>query len=91
MNKADQVKALVEKAGGKLFSVQFVKKDGTVRSMTCRREVHKFSSGGTAGYSSNLNNVGVYEFCERQGKQAYRCFNAENVIAMKVNGKEYKF
>lgn len=91
MTKADQVKALVEQAGGKIFSVQFVKKDGTIRSMTCRREVHKYANGGTAGYSSNPNNVGVYEFCERQGKEAYRCFNAENVLAMKVNGKEYKF
>ena len=46
-NKVDQVKALVEQAGGKFFfSVQFVKKDGTIRSMTCRREVAKVSKRG---------------------------------------------
>lgn len=90
-NKVDQVKALVEQAGGKFFNVQFVKKDGTIRSMTCRREVAKYSSGGEAGYSANPNNVGVWEVCECQGKEAYRCFNAENVIAMKVKGMEYKF
>ena len=91
MNKVEQVKALVEQAGGKIFSVKFVKKDGTIRSMTCRREVHKYANGGEAGYSSNPNNVGVYEFCERKGREGYRCFDAENVLTMKVNGVEYKF
>lgn len=91
MKKVDQVKALVEQSGGKLFSVKFVKKDGTIRTMTCRREVHKYSGGGVAGYSNNPNNIGVYEFCERQGKEGHRCFDAGSVLAMKVKGVEYKF
>ena len=91
MNKVDKVMNLVEKAQGRIFSVEFIKKDGTIRKMTCRREVHKYSKGGKAGYEVNPLNVGVYEFCQRQGKEAYRNFNADRVLKMKVDGVEYTF
>lgn len=94
-NKAQKVNALIEQAGGKIFSVEFVKKDGSIRKMTCRRGVDKYSDGGVAGYSVNPENIGVFELAHgdsaRKGKENYRCFNANNVLTMKVNGVEYKF
>jgi hypothetical protein len=70
---------------GKIFSVQFIKKNGEVRDMTCRLGVQKFLKGGksTTAHIPNLINV-----CELT-KQQYRCVNTDTLIKLKVAGEEY--
>lgn len=91
MSNSEVIKNLVASTNGKIFTVSFVKKDGNLRTLTGRTGVSKYTNGGVAGWKSNDDNIGVFEFCERQGKEAYRCFNANSVKSLKISGKVYNF
>ena len=45
-----EVKQLRELVQNKIFSVEFTKKDGTLRKMVCRLGVKKHLKGGELGY-----------------------------------------
>lgn len=66
---------------GKIFSVEFEKKDGTIREMVCRKDVRKHLKGGPTMYNPSVN-MGVFDMQIQQ----YRSFAYDRVI--KVNGKE---
>ena len=90
-NKASKIVSLVESAGERIFSVKFVKVDGSERTMVCRRGVVKHSNGGEAGYAVNPDNIGVFEMGKEGGRENYRCFNANRVVEMKVGGVTHNF
>jgi len=49
--KQEKVEELIDSmSNGRIFSVQFVKKDGTVRDMVCRKGVRKGVKGTGAGW-----------------------------------------
>jgi hypothetical protein len=65
-------------SNGKIFSVEFVKKDGSVRLMNCRLGVTKYLKGG----SSTLNPdkfITVYDL----QSEGYRAINKESIINVK--------
>lgn len=72
-------------ANGKFFSVKFVKKDGSIREMTCRLGVKKALRGGERTLPLSYivaYDVNVQEDDKRGG---YRAINPETVL--EVNGK----
>ena len=91
LNKIQTVKELVASTQGKIFNVDFIKADGSLRNMTCRIDVAKYTSGGVAGWKSNDENVGVFEMNGAGGKESYRAFNAGRVVKLKIAGKEHTF
>lgn len=73
---------------GCIFSATFVKKDGEVRTMNCRRKVTKGVTGkGMKFKPSDKNLLVVYDM----HKQGFRMINLETLIEAKVNGLTYKF
>jgi len=56
-----------EKVQGKIFSVSFIKKDGTERTMVCRLGVQKHLSGG-----KNVNDPSQHLTVFDMHKKAYR-------------------
>ena len=46
----DAIREAVEKAKGRIFSVEFIKKDGTLRKMIARTGVKKHLRGGELPY-----------------------------------------
>ena len=65
-------------SNGKIFSVEFVKKDGSVRLMNCRLGVTKYLKGG----SSTLNPdkfITVYDL----QSEGYRAINKDSIINVK--------
>ena len=48
-------------AGGKFFSVEFEKKDGTLRKMTCRLGVKKHLKGGKSTVAHKNELLTVFE------------------------------
>ena len=42
-----ELRNLLDTTNGKVFSVHFVKKDGSLREMVCRNEVTKGTKGGS--------------------------------------------
>lgn len=68
---------------GQIFSVDFIKKDGSVRTMNCRMGVKSKLKGGQAKYDAESRNLlTVYDM----QKGAYRTINADTVFAVRCHG-----
>ncbi|MDB4311824.1 hypothetical protein N9937_00175 [bacterium] len=86
-------KEMIELAGsnGKIFTIAFEKKDGSVRKMNARLNVAKYTSGGVRSTAGNPNIMGVYdmklrkELTVEEGKKAYRSLDLNRVIS--INGR----
>ena len=74
---------------GKIFSVTFIKADGSVRFMVCRTGVTKYRKMPTfvdkMQQKINPNLVTVFDM---QAK-AYRSFHQDRVLALKTKGTVY--
>ena len=94
--EAQSAKEAIEFAGskGKIFTVTFTKKDGTLREMNARLHVAKYTSGGKRSTTDNPNIMGLYdmklrrELTEAEGKRAYRSLDLNKVIS--VNGRGFQ-
>lgn len=73
-----------ELKNGRIFSVSFHKKDGTLREMTARLGVKKHLKGGTLSYNpKEHNNLIVFDMV----KKGYRTIPFDRVISLKANGE----
>jgi hypothetical protein len=69
---------------GKLFSVTFKKKDGSLRTMTARLGVRKYLTGGGSKFDAEANGmVRVFSM----GDLGYRTVTAEKIIKLKAYGR----
>lgn len=85
MINKEELKQLVASTHGKFFSCKFVKKDNTVRKMTCRTGVTKHLKGVGAKYhKDNLRVV----FCS--AALDYRNINYDTIFEFKFRGKKYE-
>jgi hypothetical protein len=74
--------------GNKIFSVEFVKKDGSVREMVCRFGVTKHLKGGELNHNpAELGHLIVFDM----QKEAYRTINVNTLKRIKFEGQEYIF
>ena len=73
---------------GKIFSATFEKKDGTIRTINCRRNVSKGVKG--VGYSFNPMSKGLLSVYDMQSK-GFRFIYLETLVEAKVNGEIFKF
>ena len=78
----------IQNFNGTLFRAEFVKKDGSIRKMTCRTGVKKGVKGG--GYSHTADprtsNITVYEFPQGQ----FRAINIDRLLTIKHGDTEYE-
>jgi len=77
---------IIEQTQGKIFAVQFIKKDGTIRMMLARLGVQKNLKGGSNGASAKNNLVTVWDMVAN----GYRMINLETLISLKASGREYQ-
>lgn len=82
--KFENIKKAVElgMSEGRIVTVNFIKKDGTIRTMNARKGVKKHLKGGKSTISHKSNLIGCFDM--QNG--GYRCINAETVISMKAAG-----
>ena len=72
-------------ADGKIFTVEFIKKDGTLRKMNARLGVKKHLKGGTLAFDpSERNLLPVFDM----QKEGYRMINSSTILNIKIGGKE---
>lgn len=76
MTDRAKLKKAIEGTGGKFFTVQFIKKDGNVRTMNCRLGVTK-GIKGTGNKKSAPNIITVWDAKKKQ----YRSVNLETCFA----------
>lgn len=81
----NNLKQFVENTNGKIFSVNFRKKDGSMREMVCRTGVKKHLKGGESTIAGKENLVSVYDV----QAEGYRCINLDTVTKVKYAGEEY--
>ena len=73
------IKEKIQEQGGKFFSVEFTKKDGTTRVMLCKAGVTKYLKGGKRTVGNDVQVVFDMH------KMQYRSFRYDSVI--KINNK----
>lgn len=84
----EDLKNIISLLGDKIFTVTFVKKDGTVRVMNARRGVKKGVKGVGMSYDPYSKNlIPVYDM----QKGAFRMINAETILEIKAEKETYKF
>lgn len=76
---------LTSRAGGRFFSITFVKADGTTRKMVCRLGV-KQHAGGKSSDQFNYSLLTVYDVQSR----GFRNINLETVQSYTISGLTYK-
>ena len=84
--KRDKAINMIKQSEGKIFAVDFVKKDKTRRHMLCRRGVTSYLKGGELKY--NPEEKALVVVFDMQ-KKDYRMINLETLFKMKMNHKTY--
>jgi len=77
---------LLKATHGKIFSCEFVKKDGSLRKMIARLGVAKNLKGGKNGASESNALVTVYDMAAK----GYRMINLATLKTIKVAGVTYE-
>lgn len=76
---------LREFVGSKIFNIEFIKKNGAIRTMNARFGVSKGVTGNGPRKPGHL--ITVFDM----NANAFRCFNNESVLRVKCNGVTFKF
>ena len=80
------LKNMIRSTNGKIFRVNFIKKDGTARKMVCRIKVKKNVNGN--GHRIGLASAVIRVFDMQ--KLAYRSIPLDRVINMLIAKQEYQ-
>jgi len=77
---------MITNTKGKIFGVKFYKKDGTLRSMSCRLHVTKGVTGKGRNYTPITKGlVGVYDM-----NNGFRMVNLKTLQEVAFQGKRFK-
>jgi hypothetical protein len=78
------VRELKNLVSDKIFTVDFIKKDGTLRTMNCRLKVIKHLKGGKLPYDAESKNL-LPVFDMQKG--AYRIINVDTIQDIRFNNQ----
>lgn len=82
-----EISTLKELVGNKIFAVEFIKKDGSLRKMVCRLGVKKHLRGGELKYSpEDFNYLTVFDLQSEE----YRTINVNTLRSLTFDGINYK-
>jgi len=79
-------KKLIEESNGKIFTVTFIKKDGSLREMNCRLGVKQHRKGGELAYDPKKYNLIVVFDLQ---KMNYRMINALTIKQLNINSQKF--
>ena len=83
----ETAKEMIFNTNGRIFSVTFVKKDGSIRDMNARRNVKKGVKGVGLGYNPDkFNLIPVFDMLN----DGFRMINASTISRVKIEGTEYE-
>ena len=86
-NKVEKVIDVINQSRGRICSVRFIKKDGSVRKMVFRKGVLKGVKGKGLSYNpESVGNMVVFEM-----KKGFRTINCNSVLELKANRKSHKW
>ncbi len=83
MNTQELIK---EMNSGKIFTAEFIKKDGSRRQMNCRTNVKKYVTGKGLSFNPTAKNLlPVFDL----QKKEYRFINLSTLISVTIKQKKY--
>ena len=77
---------IINRTNGKFFTVTFVKKDGSIRTMTARTGVRKGVKGVGLKFNAKDKNLKVVWACDAEN---FRMINLNTILGIKFKGKNY--
>jgi len=92
MDKTTLVKKFIYEAGSSIVSVQFIKADGSVRSLQFNpRDSREIKGTGTTMKKPSIVRCRDFRIARTAGEGAWRSFDCERVISVKSNGQAIYF
>ena len=77
----------VKHNNGQIFTVKFIKKDGTIRDMNARLGVTKHLKGGELAFNpADYNLIAAFDM----QKKAYRMISIDTLCEIKVDGQTFE-
>jgi hypothetical protein len=83
MNSSKTLASLIEKSNGKMLTVTFLKRDGTMRTMNGRIGVKKYIKGSSLKKNSS-DYITMYDV----QNQGYRSVNRNTIVSVRSEGIE---
>lgn len=83
----EQAIEMITQQNGKLFTVEFIKKNGEKRKMNCRAGVKKHLKGGELKFDPASKNL--FTVFDMQ-KKAYRMINLSTLQTLTCAGNQYE-
>lgn len=77
---------IINNTRGKFFTVTFIKKDGTIRTMTARTGVRKGVKGIGLGYNAKDKGIKIVWSCDAEN---FRAIKLNSILGIKFKGKNY--
>lgn len=86
-SKTEVIKRFIFDAGSSIVSVQFVKADGSLRSLQFNpRDTQEIKGTGTPSQKPSIVRCRDFSIARKEGKGAWRSFDCERVVSIKANG-----
>ncbi len=89
MIEQTRVEKLIDESNGRIFSVRFVKKDGSIRNMVCRKAVRKGVKGVREGWNARSAKGRPLRTVFDMNKAAFRTIPTDRILRVRVNGEVY--
>lgn len=86
----EEIAALIDATKGKFFSLTFVKKDGSIRTINAKDRFTGLIKG-TGSPATDALRQGGYMFAVDRNKNSYFCFKPEKVLALKCGKIDKEF
>tara|TARA_Y100001973_G_scaffold2399_1_gene3577 strand:+ start:4173 stop:4460 length:288 start_codon:yes stop_codon:yes gene_type:complete len=88
----ERKRQILDSAKGQFFSVEFVKKDGSIREMTVKKQMEKAFTYGSANAKPNtVAHIDKYYTAVDAEQEQFRNINLETLRKAKVAGITYIF
>jgi hypothetical protein len=88
-----QRRALFDNTQGRIFNVTFIKKNGEVRDMQCKKFVERHLTHGLHDVRANpcTHKDNLFTVSDIGAADAFRNINLDKLVKAKVSGVEYVF
>ena len=92
VDKTALIKQFIFNAGSSIVSVEFIKADGSVRSLQFNpRDTKEIKGTGAATKKPSIVRCRDFSIARSAGEGAWRSFDCERVISVKANGQALSF
>ncbi len=92
MDKATTIRNFLEISGSTIVSVQFMKKDGTLRKIQFNpKDRNEIKGFGPSTQDPNIIRVRDFKIAKNQGQGAWRSFDVNRIVSITANGSTYSF